>query len=154
MARGEGERAAVRGGRLVEHALRFQLGAKVDVGVEVAGGEPDGLPVAGDGALHQPLRGERVSQVVLRRRVGGIALERRLDQRRGLRMLSALVGDDPREVQRVDVVGVDGDQRAVDRIRLGQASCPVVLESRLERRHARIAHARRRRAPRACARFP
>src|SRR5258706_9072466 len=98
------ERVTVGRGGFVEQPLHLELGAEIDVRVDVAGRQARRLAVALDGTWQIALGGERVAEVVVRWRIGRVARQRRLNQRRGGAGAAALVSDDAGEMQRADVV--------------------------------------------------
>ncbi len=100
--------------------------------LHIIGLERERLPVASDGLLQLPLPNEHVSQVVMRGGVGGIAGERSGDPLRGLLVFTALIGDDARKVQGVDVLRIDRQYLPISRFGLGQAPRLMMLQSDID----------------------
>ena len=126
-ARLDSECGAKRGNGIVVPASKREGDAKVVVDRAAARFEPDRGAICGDRFFEPALLLQRVPEVVVITRNGGVCRDRLANQIQCDRRPPRLAGDDPQHVQRIGVVGLMGKDPPVRLLRLRQPSRLMML---------------------------
>ena len=117
--------AAVRVGGLVQLPLDLERIAQVVVCRDVVRLQFQCPAVAADGLVQLALGRQRIAQVGMKDSIGSLQLDRPSDMLGGDRVLAHLAGDDSKQVERIGMIRLGGENLAVDL--LGSLKSPLLM---------------------------
>jgi hypothetical protein len=120
--------AAVTGNGPRQIALRAECIAQVAMGLGVVGPEFQSTPIAGDGLGDLAQRAAGFTQIAVKGSVVRVQADGAFNQIHGLLVLAKLMRDDARQVQRLGVIRLQGENLLVKRFGRSQPPRLMVLQ--------------------------